>query len=85
MDDEHVGARLGQGSDLFGKGAARTSRKRVNVSDAREPLIGAEVEKMLDQDAVTREVVLARMFAVAVDGNHDVWVGDLGDFRARLQ
>jgi ATP-dependent HslUV protease ATP-binding subunit HslU len=43
--------------DLFGKGAGRTSRKRVTVAEAREPLIGAEVEKMLDQDAVTREAI----------------------------
>ncbi len=45
-------------SDLFGgRGMQRASRKRVTVRQAREPLMGAEVEKMLDQDAVTREAI----------------------------
>ncbi len=44
-------------SDLFGKGMQRTKPKRVSVREAREPLIAAEVEKMLDQDAVTREAI----------------------------
>ena len=43
--------------DLFGKGMQRAARKRVTVAEAREPLISAEVEKMLDQDAVTREAI----------------------------
>jgi ATP-dependent HslUV protease ATP-binding subunit HslU len=43
-------------SDLFGK-AGRTQRKRTTVGEAREPLTAAEVEKMLDQDAVIREAV----------------------------
>ena len=44
-------------SDLFGKGGSRATRKRVAVAEAREPLLGAEVDKMLDQDAVTREAI----------------------------
>jgi ATP-dependent HslUV protease ATP-binding subunit HslU len=44
-------------TDLFGKGAQRTKPKRVTVAEAREPLISAEVERMLDQDAVTREAI----------------------------
>ena len=64
-------------SDLFGKGAARTSRKRVNVSDAREPLIGAEVEKMLDQDAVTREAV------AEVESNGIVFLDEIDKICAR--
>jgi ATP-dependent HslUV protease ATP-binding subunit HslU len=63
--------------DLFGKGAARTSRKRVNVSDAREPLIGAEVEKMLDQDAVTREAV------AEVESNGIVFLDEIDKICAR--
>ena len=50
-------------SDLFGKGGSH-QRKRVTVGEAREPLTAAEVEKMLDQDAVTREAV-ARSRATA--------------------
>ncbi len=42
--------------DLFGK-AGRTQRKRTTVGEAREPLTAAEVDKMLDQDAVVREAV----------------------------
>jgi len=64
-------------SDLFGKGATRTSRKRVNVSDAREPLIGAEVEKMLDQDAVTREAV------AEVESNGIVFLDEIDKICAR--
>ena len=64
-------------SDLFGKGAARTSRKRVNVSDAREPLIGAEVEKMLDQDAVTREAI------AEVESNGIVFLDEIDKICAR--
>ena len=64
-------------SDLFGKGAARTSRKRVNVSDAREPLVGAEVEKMLDQDAVTREAV------AEVESNGIVFLDEIDKICAR--
>jgi ATP-dependent HslUV protease ATP-binding subunit HslU len=63
--------------DLFGKGAARTSRKRVNVSDAREPLIGAEVEKMLDQDAVTREAI------AEVESNGIVFLDEIDKICAR--
>ena len=42
--------------DLFGK-AGRTLKKRASVAEAREPLISAEVDKLLDQDAVIREAV----------------------------
>ncbi len=45
-------------SDLLGKGfGPRTKPKKVSVADAHEPLVAAEVEKMLDQDQVVREAI----------------------------
>jgi ATP-dependent HslUV protease ATP-binding subunit HslU len=64
-------------SDLFGKGAQRTKPKRVTVAEAREPLIGAEVEKMLDQDAVTREAV------AEVESNGIVFLDEVDKICAR--
>jgi ATP-dependent HslUV protease ATP-binding subunit HslU len=64
-------------SDLFGKGAQRTKPKRVTVAEAREPLIGAEVEKMLDQDAVIREAV------AEVESNGIVFLDELDKICAR--
>ena len=43
-------------ADIFGKGQ-RTKSKRATVVDAREPLISAEADKLLDQDAIVREAV----------------------------
>jgi ATP-dependent HslUV protease ATP-binding subunit HslU len=64
-------------SDLFGKGAQRTKPKRVTVAEAREPLVGAEVEKMLDQDAVTREAV------AEVESNGIVFLDEIDKVCAR--
>jgi len=44
--------------DIFGKGfGQRTKAKRMSVSEAHEPLVSAEAEKMLDQDQVVREAI----------------------------
>ena len=40
-------------ADIFGK-SQRTKAKRVTVAEAREPLIAAEADKLLDQDAIVR-------------------------------
>ncbi len=42
--------------DIFGKGQ-RTKTKRMTVTEAREPLVAAEAEKLLDQDAIVRDAV----------------------------
>ncbi len=45
-------------SDIFGKGfGQRLKAKRMTVVDAHEPLVGAEAEKLLDQDQVVREAI----------------------------
>jgi ATP-dependent HslUV protease ATP-binding subunit HslU len=62
--------------DLFGK-AGRTQRKRTTVAEAREPLTSAEVEKMLDQDAVIREAV------GEVESNGIVFLDELDKICAR--
>ena len=64
-------------SDLFGKGMQRASRKRVTVAEAREPLIAAEVEKMLDQDAVIREAI------AEVESNGIVFLDEIDKICAR--
>ena len=44
--------------DIFGKGfGQRTKAKRMTVTEAHEPLVSAEAEKMLDQDQVVREAI----------------------------
>jgi ATP-dependent HslUV protease ATP-binding subunit HslU len=63
-------------SELFGKGP-RTQRKRTTVAEAREPLTSAEVEKMLDQDAVVREAV------GEVESNGIVFLDELDKICAR--
>ena len=42
--------------DIFGKNQ-RTKAKRMTVEDAHEPLVAAEAEKLLDQDAVVRDAL----------------------------
>ncbi len=64
-------------TDLFGKGAQRTKPKRVTVAEAREPLLSAEVEKMLDQDAVTREAI------AEVESNGIVFLDEIDKVCAR--
>ena len=43
-------------ADIFGKGS-RTKAKRVTVAEAHEPLIAAEADKLLDQDAIVRDAL----------------------------
>jgi ATP-dependent HslUV protease ATP-binding subunit HslU len=43
-------------ADIFGKGQ-RTKAKRMTVADAHEPLVAAEADKLLDQDAIVRDAV----------------------------
>jgi ATP-dependent HslUV protease ATP-binding subunit HslU len=65
-------------SDLLGKGfGPRTKPKRVTVTDAREPLIAAEAEKMLDQDQVVREAL------AEVESNGIVFLDELDKICAR--
>jgi ATP-dependent HslUV protease ATP-binding subunit HslU len=64
-------------SDLFGKGMQRGKPKRVHVREAREPLIAAEVDKMLDQDAVTREAI------AEVESNGIVFLDEIDKICAR--
>jgi len=45
-------------SDLFGKAmGGRTRAARMIVSDAREPLIQEESDRLLDQDQITKEAI----------------------------
>jgi ATP-dependent HslUV protease ATP-binding subunit HslU len=64
-------------SDLFGKGFQRAKPKRVRVEEAREPLLAAEVDKMLDQDAVTREAI------AEVENNGIVFLDEIDKICAR--
>jgi ATP-dependent HslUV protease ATP-binding subunit HslU len=64
-------------SDLFGKGFQRARPKRVRVEEAREPLLAAEVDKMLDQDAVTREAI------AEVESNGIVFLDEIDKICAR--
>jgi ATP-dependent HslUV protease ATP-binding subunit HslU len=43
-------------ADIFGKGS-RTKAKRMTVTEAHEPLVAAEADKLLDQDAIVRDAV----------------------------
>jgi ATP-dependent HslUV protease ATP-binding subunit HslU len=43
-------------ADIFGK-TSRTKPKRLTVAEAREPLTGAEAEKLLDQDSIVRDAI----------------------------
>ena len=53
--------------------------KEIPVAEAREPLIGAEVEKMLDQDAVTREAV------AEVESNGIVFLDEIDKITSRSE
>jgi ATP-dependent HslUV protease ATP-binding subunit HslU len=44
--------------DIFGKAfAGRSKSRRMNVAQAHEPLIAEEADKLLDEDAITREAI----------------------------
>jgi ATP-dependent HslUV protease ATP-binding subunit HslU len=42
--------------DIFGK-SSRTKAKRMTVTEAHEPLVAAEADKLLDQEAIVRDAV----------------------------
>jgi ATP-dependent HslUV protease ATP-binding subunit HslU len=42
--------------DIFGK-SSRTKAKRMTVAEAHEPLVAAEADKLLDQEAIVRDAV----------------------------
>ncbi len=44
-------------ADIFGKGSQRSKPKRTTVGEAHEPLVAAEAEKLLDQEAIVREAI----------------------------
>jgi ATP-dependent HslUV protease ATP-binding subunit HslU len=62
--------------DIFGKGQ-RTKPKRMTVADAREPLVAAEADKMLDQDAIVRDAV------AEVESNGIVFLDEIDKICAR--
>jgi len=65
-------------SDLLGKSfGGRTKAKRLAVRDAREPLIASEVDKMLDQDRITRDAI------VEVESNGIVFLDEIDKICAR--
>jgi ATP-dependent HslUV protease ATP-binding subunit HslU len=43
--------------DLFGKGAGKPTRRRLKVSEAREPLIADEADKLVDKDQVVQDAI----------------------------
>jgi ATP-dependent HslUV protease ATP-binding subunit HslU len=65
-------------ADIFGKGMGnRTKPKRMTVAEAREPLVAAEVEKLIDQDQVTREAL------AEVESNGIVFLDEIDKICAR--
>ena len=63
-------------ADIFGKGQ-RTKPKRLTVADAREPLVAAEAEKLLDQDAIVRDAI------AEVESNGIVFLDEIDKICAR--
>src|SRR6201993_2272212 len=63
-------------ADIFGKGQ-RTKTKRMTVAEAHEPLIGAEADKLLDQDAIVRDAV------AEVESNGIVFLDEIDKICAR--
>ena len=62
--------------DIFGK-SQRTKAKRMTVSEAHEPLVSAEADKLLDQDAVIRDAV------AEVESNGIVFLDEIDKICAR--
>src|SRR5271168_4825279 len=62
--------------DIFGK-SQRTKAKRMTVEDAHEPLVAAEAEKLLDQDAVVRDAL------AEVESNGIVFLDEIDKICAR--
>jgi len=63
-------------ADIFGKGS-RTKAKRMTVAEAREPLVAAEADKLLDQDAIVRDAV------AEVESNGIVFLDEIDKICAR--
>src|ERR1700687_5115506 len=63
-------------ADIFGK-SQRTKPKRTTVSEAHEPLVAAEAEKLLDQEAIVREAV------ADVESNGIVFLDEIDKICAR--
>jgi ATP-dependent HslUV protease ATP-binding subunit HslU len=68
-------------NDIFGKafGGQRTKTRRLNVGEALEMLTGEESDKLLDQEAVTAEAI------VAVEQNGIVFLDELDKITARSE
>ena len=65
-------------SDLFGKGfGSRVKPKRTTVLDAHEPLVAAEVDKLLDQDRIVLEAI------AEVESNGIVFLDEIDKICAR--
>jgi ATP-dependent HslUV protease ATP-binding subunit HslU len=62
--------------DIFGK-SQRTKPKRLTVAEAREPLVSAEAEKLLDQDAIVRDAI------AEVESNGIVFLDEIDKICAR--
>jgi ATP-dependent HslUV protease ATP-binding subunit HslU len=64
--------------DMFGKAlGGRSKTRRVNVSEAYEPLINEESEKLLDQDAIVQEAIRQ------VENNGIVFLDEIDKITAR--
>ena len=63
-------------ADIFGKGN-RTKPKRLTVAEAREPLVAAEADKLLDQDAIVRDAI------AEVESNGIVFLDEIDKICAR--
>jgi ATP-dependent HslUV protease ATP-binding subunit HslU len=64
--------------DMFGKAfGGRSKTRRVSVSDAYEPLINEEAEKLLDQDAIIQEAIRQ------VENNGIVFLDEIDKITAR--
>jgi ATP-dependent HslUV protease ATP-binding subunit HslU len=63
-------------ADIFGK-SQRTKPKRTTVSEAHEPLVAAEAEKLLDQEAIVREAI------AEVESNGIVFLDEIDKICAR--
>jgi len=46
-------------TEIFGKGAGRTKKRKMNVRDAFKPLLEDESDKLLDEEQLTREALRA--------------------------
>jgi ATP-dependent HslUV protease ATP-binding subunit HslU len=62
--------------DIFGK-SQRTKAKRLTVAEAHEPLITAEAEKLLDQDAIVQAAI------AEVESNGIVFLDEIDKICAR--